>query len=481
MENKESILDIYFRKSEDINNYEFLEREIEENFMPGYKKYVFLEDNIFDNFEPEKINMKLSYGMFLSDTRKLERILGKYRFVLKYNIAYLDDSAEENDYVELKISRLNNILAQSAGIISIQRGLEEFSRYIDYEKQDEYKDLVEKVGKYRENINKVILNSRVVNLKEEVRKIEKIIRDYSKIINKDIDFNVKGLKINFDRYIFYKIKDHIINVFVNSVIYGIESQDERLLYEKNKKGQLTLIFKQEFGEIVIEMLDDGQGIDEMEILQRAQESGMVDINRKYTKEEILNLVFKPEMSLTNKKEENKERDLTLSNFYNTVEELGGQIKIESKKTQYTLITARIPLKFILTETLLIKSGNVNYAIPFSVVEKTIKTDKVNFSHISDYIYYMYENEEYLVLQIPEKLKKESRGKSGYGIILNISGEKYIFLADHIGSLEEVVPQKINMDNKDYKAFLGASILKNGEIALVLDMKNISKNRDFLEN
>ena len=86
---------------------------------------------------------------------------------------------------------------------------------------------------------------------------------------------------NFDRYIFYKIKDHIINVFVNSVIYGIESQDERLLYEKNKKGQLALTFKQEFGEIVIEMLDDGQGIDDMEIFQRAEKAGMVDINKKY--------------------------------------------------------------------------------------------------------------------------------------------------------------------------------------------------------
>jgi two-component system chemotaxis sensor kinase CheA len=480
MENKDSILDIYFRDSSDIDNYGLLELEIEENFMPAYKKYVFLEDSIFDNFEPEKINMKLSYGIFLEDTRKLEKILGKYSFVQKYNITYLDDT-EDNDYVELKISRMNSILAQTAGIISVQSGLAGFQKYIDYEKQDEYKDLVEKIGKYRETINKVILNSRVVDLKEEVRKIEKIIWDYSKIINKDIDFNVKGLKINFDRYIFYKIKDHIINVFVNSIIYGIESRDERLLYEKNEKGQLSLTFKQEFGEIVIEMLDDGQGIDEVEIFQRAEEAGMVDINKKYTKEEILNLVFKPEMSLTNKKDENKERDLTLSNFYNTVEELGGQIKIESKKTQYTLLTARIPLKFILTETLLIKSGNVNYAIPFSLVEKTIKTDKVNFSYISDSTYYMFENEEYLVLQIPEKFKKENSGKSGYGIILNISGEKYIFLADHIGGIEEVVPQKINVNNKDYKAFLGAAILKNDEIALVLDMKNVSKNMDFLEN
>lgn len=481
MENRDSILDIYFRDSEEIDNYELLEREIEENFMPGYKKYVFLEDSIFDNFEPEKINMKLSYGIILEDTRKLEKILGKYSFVQKYNITYPDDNVKDNDYVELKISRLNNILAQTAGIISIQSGLAEFQKYIDYEKQDEYKDLVEKIGKYRESINKVILNSRVVNLKEEVRKIEKIIRDYSKIINKDIDFRVRGLKINFDRYIFYKIKDHIIDVFVNSIIYGIESQDERLLYEKSIKGQLELTFRQEFGEIVIEMIDDGQGIDEVEIFQRAKGAGMVDVNKNYTKDEILNLVFKPEMSLTNKKDENKERDLTLSNFYNTVEELGGEIKIESKKTQYTLLTARIPLKFILTETLLIKSGKVNYAVPFSLVEKTIKTDKMNFSHISDYTYYMYENEEYLVLQIPEKFKKENSGKSGYGIILNVSGEKYIFLADYIGGIEEVVPQKISINNKDYNAFLGAVILKSGEIALVLDMKNVSKNMSFLEN
>ena len=94
---------------------------------------------------------------------------------------------------------------------------------------------------------------------------------------------------------------------------------------------------------------------------------------------------------------------------------------------------------------------------------------------------MFENEEYLVLQIQKKNKKADCGKSEYGIILNVSGEKYIFLADYIGGLEEVVPQKVNVDNKDYKAFLGATILKNGEIALVLDMKNVSKNRDFLEN
>lgn len=479
MENTDSIIDIYFFETKKLDEYELLEKEIEEHFKISYKKYIFLEDNIFDNFEPEKINMKLNYGIILDNLQKLEKIFEKYDFIQKYNITYLDDSIKENDFVEIKISKLNSILEQTANVVSIQRSLESFQKYIDYEKQDEYKELIEKIGKYRENINKIIINSRVVDLREETKKIKSVVLDYSRIINKDINFIVRGLKTNIDKYIFYKIKDHIINVFVNSILYGIESEDERLLYEKIKKGQLILSFKQEFGEIVIEMFDDGQGIDESEIFQRAEKSGIIDIKRQYTKEEILRMVFKPEISLTNKKEENKERDLTLSNFYNTIQELGGEIKIESKKTEYTMITVRIPLSFMLTESLIIKAGNVNYGIPFSLVEKTIKIERTNFSYISDYTYYMFENEEYIVLQIPDELL-EQRGKSpDYGIILNISGEKYIFLADYIDNIEELIPQKLAVNSKIYNSFLGAAILKNEEIALILDMKNVSKNRIFL--
>ena len=377
MENTENILDIYFKESKNLNDYEFLEKEIEENFQITYKKYIFLEDDIFDDYDPENINMRLNYVLYLDDTVKLEKILKRYDFVQKYNISYTDESEKENDFVEIKISKLNNILDQTANIVLIKNNLESFKKYLSLEKQDEFEEVIDQISKYRENINKIIINSRVVDLKEEVRKIESIIIDYSKILNKEIQFKVKGLKINIDKYIFNKIKDHIINVFVNSILYGIESGEERQLYEKDKRGLLTLLFKQEFGEIVVEMIDDGQGIDVEEIYQRAEKSGLIDKNKTYTKEEILNTIFKPEISLTNKKDENIERDLTLSNFYNTVDELGGSIKAESEKNKYTVITVRIPLSFILTESLLVKAGDINYAFPFSSVEKTIKIEKKN--------------------------------------------------------------------------------------------------------
>ena len=287
------------------------------------------------------------------------------------------------------------------------------------------------------------------------------------------------MKINIDKYIFNKIKDHIINVFVNSILYGIESGEERQLYEKDKRGLLTLLFKQEFGEIVVEMIDDGQGIDVEEIYQRAEKSGLIDKNKTYTKEEILNTIFKPEISLTNKKDENIERDLTLSNFYNTVDELGGSIKAESEKNKYTTITVRIPLSFILTESLLVKAGDVNYAFPFSSVEKTIKIEKKNFSYVSDYMYYSLDNVDYPVLKIPDELLGNKQKILNYGIILSISSEKYIFLVDYIGEIEELVPRKINVDNKLYNSFLGAAILKNEEIVLILDVKKISGNNKFL--
>ena len=479
MENTENILDIFFKESKNLNDYEFLEKEIEENFQITYKKYIFLEDDIFDDYDPENINMRLNYVLYLDDTVKLERILKRYDFVQKYNISYTDESEKENDFVEIKISKLNNILDQTANIVLIKNNLESFKKYLSLEKQDEFEEVIDQISKYRENINKIIINSRVVDLKEEVRKIESIIIDYSKILNKEIQFKVKGLKINIDKYIFNKIKDHIINVFVNSILYGIESGEERQLYEKDKRGLLTLLFKQEFGEIVVEMIDDGQGIDVEEIYQRAEKSGLIDKNKTYTKEEILNTIFKPEISLTNKKDENIERDLTLSNFYNTVDELGGSIKAESEKNKYTVITVRIPLSFILTESLLVKAGDINYAFPFSSVEKTIKIEKKNFSYVSDYMYYSLDNVDYPVLKIPDELLGNKQKMLNYGIILSISSEKYIFLVDYIGEIEELVPRKINIDNKLYNSFLGAAILKNEEIVLILDVKKISENNKFL--
>ena len=130
MENTENILDIYFKESKNLNDYEFLEKEIEENFQITYKKYIFLEDDIFDDYDPENINMRLNYVLYLDDTVKLEKILKRYDFVQKYNISYTDESEKENDFVEIKISKLNNILDQTANIVLIKNNLESFKKYL---------------------------------------------------------------------------------------------------------------------------------------------------------------------------------------------------------------------------------------------------------------------------------------------------------------------------------------------------------------
>ena len=95
------------------------------------------------------------------------------------------------------------------------------------------------------------------------------------------------------------------------------------------------------------------------------------------------------------------------------------------------------------------------------------------------MYYSLDNVDYPVLKIPDELLGNKQKMLNYGIILSISSEKYIFLVDYIGEIEELVPRKINIDNKLYNSFLGAAILKNEEIVLILDVKKISENNKFL--
>ena len=116
--------------------------------------------------------MKLNYALYLDNPAKLEKIINKYNFIQKYNISYLDESEKESDFVEIKISKLNNILDQTANIVLIQNNLESFKKHILFEKRDEFEEIINQISKYRENINKIIINSRVVDLREEVKKME---------------------------------------------------------------------------------------------------------------------------------------------------------------------------------------------------------------------------------------------------------------------------------------------------------------------
>ena len=482
----ENKLTIHFKNDYDVEyiNIDLLDSEIEEFFYVISKDYLLDRNETMTDFDPKKVNMSVEYhlGMFeKGQETKLKEIIEKFDFIQSYNIVLTKLEKENDEKIEIEISKLDSLFQRMDEIIKIKNGIDSLKDLSFREGIDKYNELTQQFSEYKEKLEKNIISLRMSDLKKEVEGINDIIQEYAKVLNKEIKFNVEGLDINIDKVVFSKIKKHIIDLLFNSLIYGIETKQERQMYEKEINGNLNLKFRQEFNEIVIEISDDGRGIDVDYIYMRALKSGLLKLDKNYTNEEILSSIFHPEMSSTNEIEENKERDLSVTIFYNIIKSLNGDIKVETEKNKFTKYVVRIPLDFIVIKGQTIRINNKYFVIPKDIIVKELDVDQSRITYHFQTNFYRYHSKEYPIIMIPSYITgipEEMYLQSKKILMLTISNVEYVIFVDYIESVEEMLVRKIEDNNKLYEIFLGNVLLNNESTALVFNMKKILEINDW---
>lgn len=326
------------------------------------------------------------------------------------------------------------------------------------------------------------MSMRMVPLSGVFQKMNRIVRDMCKKLDKEVDLITEGGDTEVDKTINEAIADPFMHMVRNSMDHAIESPEERLALGKPEHGQVALRAKNIGGEIVITISDDGRGLDTESILKKARNNGILTKpENEYTEKEIFNLIMLPGFSTNTEVTEYSGRGVGMDVVRKNIEKVGGTISIDSKAGQGTTFTLKIPLTLAIMDGMELAVGGSVFTMPITSIKQSFKFSKdqqlVRDTDGSEMIMLRGECFPLIrlheIFQIPTEVTELSEG-----IVMQIeNGDQIacIFADELLGEQQVVVkpfPAFLNQYSIKQLGLSGCSILGDGSISLILDANSL---------
>ncbi|EHJ00686.1 CheA signal transduction histidine kinase [Clostridium sp. DL-VIII] len=329
----------------------------------------------------------------------------------------------------------------------------------------------------------IVMSIRMVPLVATFQKMNRIVRDMSKKLSKEVKLKIIGEDTEVDKNIIEHISDPLMHLVRNSIDHGLESPEERIAKGKPEIGTITLEAKNEGGDVFIIVRDDGKGLKREKLLTKARENGLINRPEEdITDKEVFSFIFLPGFSTKEKVTEFSGRGVGMDVVAKNIGSVGGIISVDSAPNIGTTMTLKIPLTLAIMDGMIIKVGKASYTIPiksikesFRAKEEEIITDPDGNEMI------MIRGKCYPILRLHSlhKLKTEVENIPD-GIIIMVSSDDKslcIFADELIGQQQVVVkalPEYIKKFNKTNNGLSGCTLLGDGSISLILDVAELVK-------
>ncbi len=332
-----------------------------------------------------------------------------------------------------------------------------------------------------------IMKTRMQPIGNVFNKFPRIVRDLAKAAEKKVQLRIEGAETELDRSIIESIKDPLTHMVRNSIDHGIESPDIRVQKQKPPIGTLVMKAYHEGGQVIIEIVDDGAGIDPDKIRQKAVEKGLLTEEQAeaLSEREALMLIFQPGFSTAEKVTNISGRGVGMDVVKTNIEKLGGTIELNSEKDVGTTIKIKIPLTLAIIPALIVTSGGQRYAIPQvnlvelvhlnpKLVERDVqKIGNSEFYRLRGEILPLVRLRKVLGFQEDEEEKNSSEGMNI--VVLNAGGHLFGLVVDSISDSEEIVVKPLGSHLKHIPIFAGTTLMGDGKVALILDVVGITSS------
>ncbi len=319
-----------------------------------------------------------------------------------------------------------------------------------------------------------VMDLRLIPLKYVVDRLPRVVRDLSKSLGKEVNFEIEGKEVTVDRTVLDKIQDPLIHIVRNSVDHGIETPEVRQQAGKDKAGKLTLSASKLKDHVLIEITDDGKGLDPDKIKEKAVGKGLIPKEEvdEMSEDEIYNLILTPGFSTAEQVSDVSGRGVGTDIIQNTVKSLGGSVEVNSQKGKGTTFKLRLPLSMAISQILLIKVKDEKYGIPIKDILKVEPVDKCEIRYAGGNDQLVMEDNIIPIVHLKRALGVDHNSNSENMIVIVSSVDKKVALAcDSVLDQKEVVVKSLGM-LKSVEGISGISILGEGEVVPILDINSL---------
>ena len=353
-------------------------------------------------------------------------------------------------------------------------------------KLDNFTKSIRELRKLTDELQDIVMSIRMVPLSGTFLKMERIVRDMCKKLDKKADLVTEGGETEVDKTINDSIVDPFMHMIRNAMDHAIESADERIAAGKSPVGRITLSARNVGGEIHILISDDGRGLNASRLLEKARKNGLLTKpESEYTDKEAFNLILLPGFSTNTAVTEFSGRGVGMDVVRKNIEQVGGSISISSIEGEGTTFTIKIPLTLAIVDGMNISVGKTIFTLPITSITQLFKvTDEkqiINNTNGTEMI--MIRGECYSVIRLNNVFNIETEAQAiTDGIVIQVESavsNVCIFADELLGEYQVVVkpfPTFFNKYDLKERGLSGCSILGDGSISLILDTNGLFNNR-----
>jgi two-component system chemotaxis sensor kinase CheA len=317
----------------------------------------------------------------------------------------------------------------------------------------------------------------------------RIVRDVSHELGKKVRLLMEGTETELDRTIIEAIKDPMTHLVRNAVDHGMELPGERIARGKPAEGTLRLRSYHEGGQVIIEITDDGAGIDREKVLRKAIQKGLLGEEQaaRLTERELFQLLFAPGFSTAAKVTNLSGRGVGMDVVKKNIEKIGGMVDVRSEAGQGTTIRLKIPLTLAIIPALIIGCGKNRYAVPQASLIELVRIEAEQAASAIQYIgshpVYRLRGSLLPLVDLRRQLRVEtaaSADKSTFLLVLQAEGRQFGLVVDSIRDTEEIVVKPLGKELKNLPVYAGATIMGDGRVALILDVNGIARRSNVIQ-
>jgi len=337
-----------------------------------------------------------------------------------------------------------------------------------------FRSTSQNLGRITGELQEGVMRIRMVPISQIFSRFPRLVRDLSKSLNKKINLVIEGEDTELDKTVVDDLLDPIMHSVRNSIDHGIESAEARRAAGKPEEGTVLLKAANEGNMIVIEIGDDGKGIDVEAVKAKAVERGLISQNKILTDVEAFNLIFEPGFSTAKAITAISGRGVGLDVVRRQINDLNGTVTVNSERGKGTKFIIKLPLTLAIIQGLLVRVGTEIYSIPITSVIESLRIKPEEIKKIDNYEVFNIRNDVVSLLRLNRLfgIKTEEEQDYHFIVIVGTTEKKMGFMVDSLIGEEDVVIKPLRDQFTNSPGIAGASILGDGSVSLIIDVSQL---------
>ncbi|MFZ6008021.1 MAG: chemotaxis protein CheA, partial [Nitrospirota bacterium] len=387
--------------------------------------------------------------------------------------------------LRVDVSRIDKVMDLAGEIVLARNRLLNLAAKLDlsYSGDPHVESLLETTGfldRVTSDLQLAVMKMRMQPIQKVFGKFPRMVRDMSRNLGKDIDLEIFGEDTEVDKTVIENIGDPLVHIIRNSIDHGIESPEEREAKGKLKKGRIIISAYQKGTMIVIEVSDDGKGIDVESVKKKALSKGLIteEEAQRMSDDAAINLIFLPGFSTKEVSTELSGRGVGMDVVKTNVAKLNGYVEVITKKDIGSTFKISLPLTLAILQAMMVRIGGEYYAIPQSMIEETLRVKKSDIKDVTGQrvltirgkVLPMFEMSEVLGVRRMSEIDHDN----SYVLVATVGDRRFCISVDELLGQEEIVIKTINGIESEECGILGATITGDGKVVLILDLAVVSR-------